>query len=190
MRCTGKTERKMSRAKSAHVAGTGMMKEKSKDETELENAKYDKDLTSAAPGRLLQVRRSGALTLSAVASSSPFRPPLSAFMDLPTPPWSVQCAGNTIAQCTVDAMSSLKHGQFGPNFQAGDPNNARAGVALQGTSLELVPPPPAPQDPVLARLHGECKSSSIHLQAKPLENPGPVQGATPPIRGHGDTQLL
>ena len=35
------------------------------------------------------------------------------------PDSSVVCAGNTIAQCTVDAMSSLKNGKFRPNFQAG-----------------------------------------------------------------------
>jgi hypothetical protein len=35
------------------------------------------------------------------------------------PDSSVVSGGNTIAQCAIDVMSSFKHGQFGPNFQAG-----------------------------------------------------------------------
>jgi hypothetical protein len=66
-----------------------------------------------------------------------------------------------------------------------DQNNARARVARYLLRVRPVPLPPAPQDPVQARLHGECKSSP---SATPLENPGPVQGATPPIGGHGGTQ--
>ena len=76
-----------------------------------------------------------------------------------------------------------------------DPNNARAGVARYFLVVGPVPPP-MPRDLVLARLHGVLDGGvfehpwnvNLHLQATPLENPGSVQGATPPIGGHGGTQ--
>ncbi|KAI0286114.1 hypothetical protein BGY98DRAFT_1092891 [Russula aff. rugulosa BPL654] len=72
-------------------------------------------------------------------------------------------------------MSSLKNGKFRPNFQAGDPNNARARVAIAKYLLGVGPVPP----PVSHKL-GYMENANLRLQATPLENPGPVQGATPP----------
>jgi len=66
-----------------------------------------------------------------------------------------------------------------------DPNNARAGVA---THLLL------PLKTLYWLGYMELFDGGVfehpwnRLQATPLENPGPVQGATPSIGGHGVTQ--
>ena len=60
-----------------------------------------------------------------------------------------------------------------------DPNNVHARQpGLQGTPSELVPC-------LLLSLKtlyklGYMENANLRLQATPLENPGPVQGATPP----------
>jgi hypothetical protein len=78
-----------------------------------------------------------------------------------------------------------------------DPNNACAEVARYLLGVGAVPPP-TPQDLVLARLHGALDGGALEhplhgmqifvFRLHPLENPGPVQGARPPIGGHGGTQ--
>ena len=68
-----------------------------------------------------------------------------------------------------------------------DPNNARARVARYCTSSDLVPC-------LLLSLKtlyklGYMENANLRkFVFRPLENPGPVQGVTPPIGGHGGTQ--
>jgi hypothetical protein len=78
-----------------------------------------------------------------------------------------------------------------------DPDNTRAGVA-KGPLLGVGPmPPPTPQDIALARLHRALDgafqqpwNTNLPPHATPLENSGPVQGATSPILFGGFDKYL